>query len=54
MRYAKEAVRRAPDFTLDDGARFEHDLYVLLETTRDRAAGVTAFLAKRKPTFGGK
>ncbi len=54
MRYAKEAVRRAADFTLDDGARFEHDLYVLLETTRDRAEGVAAFLAKRKPIFRGK
>jgi enoyl-CoA hydratase/carnithine racemase len=53
MRYAKEAVRRAADFTLDDGARFEHDLYVLLETTRDRAEGVAAFLAKRKPIFRG-
>jgi len=53
LRYAKEAVRRAPDFTLDDGARFEHDLYVLLETTRDRAEGVAAFLAKRKPIFLG-
>ena len=54
MRFAKEAVRRAADFTLDDGSRFEHDLYVLLETTRDRAAGVDAFLAKRKPIFRGK
>lgn len=51
LRYAKEAVRRALDFTLDDGARFEHDLYVLLETTRDRAEGVAAFLEKRKPKF---
>ena len=53
LRYAKEAVRRALDFTLDDGAHFEHDLYVLLETTRDRAAGVRAFLAKQKPKFRG-
>jgi enoyl-CoA hydratase/carnithine racemase len=53
LRFAKEAVRRAPDFTLDDGARFEHDLYVLLETTRDRAEGVASFLEKRKPTFRG-
>jgi enoyl-CoA hydratase/carnithine racemase len=53
LRYAKEAVRRAMDFTLDDGARFEHDLYVLLETTRDRAEGVDAFLGARKPKFRG-
>jgi enoyl-CoA hydratase len=53
LRFAKEAVRRSLDLTLDDGARFEHDLYVLLETTRDRAEGVRAFLAKRNPTFRG-
>jgi enoyl-CoA hydratase/carnithine racemase len=54
MRFAKEAVRRSLDFALDDGARFEHDLYVLLETTRDRAEGVRAFLAKRAPKFHGE
>jgi enoyl-CoA hydratase len=54
LRFAKEAVRRSLDLTLDDGARFEHDLYVLLETTRDRAEGVRAFLAKRSPTFRGE
>jgi enoyl-CoA hydratase/carnithine racemase len=54
LRFAKEAVRRSLDLTLDDGARFEHDLYVLLETTRDRAEGVRAFLAKRNPTFRGE
>jgi enoyl-CoA hydratase/carnithine racemase len=53
LRFAKEAVRRSADLTLDDGARFEHDLYVLLETTRDRAEGVAAFLGKRKPIFQG-
>ena len=53
LRFAKEAVRRSIDLALDDGARFEHDLYVLLETTRDRAEGVRAFLEKRKPIFRG-
>jgi enoyl-CoA hydratase len=54
LRFAKEAVRRSLDLTLDDGARFEHDLYVLLETTRDRAEGVKSFLGKRKPVFRGE
>ncbi len=54
LRFAKEAVRRSLDLALDDGARFEHDLYVLLETTRDRADGVRAFLAKRNATFRGE
>lgn len=54
LRLGKEAVLRAGDFTLDDGARFEHDLYVLLQTTRDRAEGVRAFLDKRRPKFQGR
>jgi enoyl-CoA hydratase len=54
LRLAKEAVLRSLDLALDDGARFEHDLYVLLETTRDRAEGVDAFLSKRKPRFRGQ
>ena len=53
LRFAKEAVVRSLDLALDDGARFEHDLYVLLETTRDRAEGVRSFLEKRKPIFRG-
>ena len=51
LRFAKEAVRRSLDLALDDGARFEHDLYVLLETTRDRAEGVLRFSASEIPNF---
>ena len=54
LRLGKEAVHKAMDLTLDQGMRLEEDLYALLQTTQDRAEGVQAFLAKRKPTFTGQ
>ena len=54
LRLGKEAVHKAMDLTLDQGMRLEEDLYALLQTTRDRAEGVQAFLEKRKPTFTGQ
>ncbi|MFN8627478.1 MAG: enoyl-CoA hydratase/isomerase family protein [Candidatus Binatia bacterium] len=53
LRYGKEAVLRGPDMTLDQGIRLEEDLYVLLQTTRDRQEGIDAFLRKRTPVFQG-
>jgi enoyl-CoA hydratase/carnithine racemase len=54
LRFAKEAVVKGSDLSLDQGIRLEEDLYVLLQTTRDRHEGVRAFLEKRKPAFHGK
>jgi enoyl-CoA hydratase/carnithine racemase len=54
LRLGKEAVTRALDLPLGDGMRLEHDLYVLLQTTDDRAEGVGAFLERRKPRFIGR
>jgi enoyl-CoA hydratase len=54
LRYAKEAVLKGSDLSLDQGIRLEEDLYVLLQTTADRREGVRAFLHKRKPGFRGK
>jgi len=53
LRLGKEAVLKGADLTLDQGIRLEQDLYVLLQTTADRAEGVRAFLAKRRPKFRG-
>jgi enoyl-CoA hydratase/3-hydroxyacyl-CoA dehydrogenase len=54
LRYAKEAILKGTDLTFDQGMRLEEDLYVLLQTTEDRAEGVDAFLRKRKPRYRGK
>jgi enoyl-CoA hydratase/carnithine racemase len=54
VRYAKEAVHKGMDLTLDQGLRLEADLYYLLHTTRDRTEGVRAFQEKRNPEFKGQ
>jgi enoyl-CoA hydratase len=54
LRYAKEAVVKGSDLSLDQGIRLEEDLYVLLQTTHDRQAAIRAFLEKRKPVFRGE
>lgn len=54
VRYAKEAVNKGMDMTLAQGLRLEADLSLLLQTTKDRAEGIRAFLEKRKATFKGE
>lgn len=54
LRYAKEAVLKGSELTLDQGSRLEEDLYALLQTTHDRQEGIDAFRLKRKPAFRGK
>ena len=51
--YAKEAVNRGIDMPLEQALRFETDLTVILQTTDDRAEGVSAFIEKRRPDFKG-
>ena len=54
LRYAKEAVNKGLDLTLEQGLRLEADLYFILQTTADRTEGVHAFLEKRTPQFKGR
>ncbi len=54
VRYAKEAVRRGLEMTLEQALRYETDLTIILQTTQDREEGVRAFLEKRTPKFKGR
>ncbi|MFH2011109.1 MAG: enoyl-CoA hydratase-related protein [Pseudomonadota bacterium] len=54
LKYAKEAIYKGMDMTLEQGLRLEGDLYFLLQTTSDRTEGVTAFREKKTPRFEGK
>jgi len=54
LKYAKEAIHKGMDLTLDQGLRLEADLYFLLHTTRDRTEGIRAFQKKKTPQFEGR
>ena len=54
LRVAKEAVRASESLSIDDGLRYERDLFCLCFATEDKAEGVDAFLAKRPAEWKGR
>ena len=53
LSYAKEALHKGMDLTLDQGIGMELDLYLHLFSTADRIEGIEAYKEKRKPKFEG-
>ncbi|MFA4835975.1 MAG: enoyl-CoA hydratase-related protein [Dehalococcoidia bacterium] len=53
-RYGKEAIGKGLDMSLGQGLKLEADLSFFLQSTKDRAEGIDAFLKKRTPEFKGE
>lgn len=49
---AKEAISRAYEVPLSEGILFERRVFHSLFATRDQKEGISAFVDKRKPSFG--
>lgn len=54
VRVAKEALRASERMSIDDGIRYERDLFCLCFSTEDKKEGVDAFLGKRKAEWKGR
>jgi len=51
LRYAKEAINRGLDLTLDEGLTLERKLAQIVAKTEDAAEGIKALMEKRLPQF---
>lgn len=48
---AKDAVKQSENLTMDQGVKYEKELFYGTFATQDRKEGMKAFLEKRKPNF---
>ncbi|TEB13877.1 putative enoyl-CoA hydratase echA8 [Pelotomaculum sp. FP] len=53
IKYAKEAIHRGLQMSLDQGCKYEIELWTDCFTTEDQDIGMKAFLNKQKPSFKG-
>ncbi|HMB53947.1 MAG TPA: enoyl-CoA hydratase-related protein [Thermoanaerobaculia bacterium] len=54
LNVAKQAVRASETMSLDDGIKYERDLFCLCFSSEDKDEGVAAFLDKRKAEWKGR
>ena len=54
LRYIKEATLSGMDGSVAQGLRLEADLSFLLQSTADRAEGISSFLQRRSPSYRGE
>ena len=51
---AKKSIKAAAKMNLEDGLKFEREMFVECLNSDDGIEGITAFIEKRKPEFKGK
>ncbi|NYV68395.1 enoyl-CoA hydratase/isomerase family protein [Bacillus sp. Gen3] len=54
VRFIKEAVYKAVDYSLYEGMQYERKNFSLLFSSDDQKEGMKAFVEKRKPNFKGR
>jgi enoyl-CoA hydratase len=54
IRFIKESVYKAMDYSLNEGMQFERKNFSLLFASEDQKEGMNAFIEKRKPNFKGQ